>query len=251
LVRVSSIVTSLAGGGFELDEFEGGFDDAFGLDGGHAAVVDGTFAEEAGGTVDGFADDAGEGAGGAGGDMVGCAEDGYGGDGEGAGDVHGAGVVGEKGGAGGGDGDELVEFRFAGEVVDADLFGFDLRLDFFAEGAFVGGAEEGDGGIGFAGELDGGGGEAFGEPAFGGAVGGAGANADPVAAEVSLVEDLVAEAGEVVDAGEADGFDGGDAVDEAGAAEEFEVVEALVGRDFAGFGGEMGSLRRRPRASRE
>lgn len=220
----------------ELDEREGFLHNAGGVDGFHAAMVDGAFAEKARAAFDRFAYDAGEGPGGTGGDVVGGAEDGDGGDAECAGDVHGAGIVGEEGAAGGGDGDELVEFGFAGKVVGFDAGGGDLRLDLVAEGAFIGGAEQGYRGGGLPGETDGGLGKAIGEPAFGGTVGGAGADADPVAGELAVAEEGLAVLYQVRDAGEADGIDGGDAVNEAGAAEEFEVVEALVVGDFAGFG---------------
>lgn len=66
-----------------------------GRDARHAAVIDGTFAELAGGAIDGLADNAGVGTDGTGADVVGGAEDGEAGSAGGVGDVHGAAVVGE------------------------------------------------------------------------------------------------------------------------------------------------------------
>lgn len=199
-------------------------------------MVDGAFAELARSAVEGLAEDAREGAGRPGGDMIRRAEDGDAGDAEGAGDVHRAGVVGEKGGAGGGDGDELIELRFARKIVVCDARGVEQSLDLLAEFAFVSRAEYGHAGAGLAGDFGGGFGEALWQPALGGAEGGAGADADPLAVEVQFAEEFAALFGEEGDAGEANGVDVRDSVDEASAAEEFEVVIPLVFRDFAGFG---------------
>ncbi len=198
-------------------------------------MVDRALAEQTGAALDLLADDTGEGSGGAGGDVIGGAENGDCRNVERSGDVHGAGVICKEGDAGGGDGDKLFELRFAREIMDSDAFGGDGDFDIFAEFAFSLGAKYGHAGGGLAGQIDGGGGEAFGEPALGGTKGCAGADAKPVAAELALAKDRVALFDKVFETGDSNGVHGGEAVDEAGATKEFEIVEALMIRDFARF----------------
>src|ERR1039458_10532175 len=91
------------------------FRSQFGGNGGHATVVDGTLAEQAGTAFGMRADYARQRAGGAGGGVIGCAEDGNGGNAQRASDVHGAGIVGQEEAAGRGEIDEFAERGLAGE----------------------------------------------------------------------------------------------------------------------------------------
>lgn len=126
---------------FLLQQVECGLRHSFRGDAGHAAVIDGAIAEQAGAATDGLTNDAGEGAGGSGGDVIGGAEDGDGGDAEGGGDMHGSGIVGEADEGGRGHFNELAERGFAGEIVGGDGEGIEVAVNHLADAALFGGTE--------------------------------------------------------------------------------------------------------------
>lgn len=105
-----------------------------------------------------------------------------------------------------------------------------VAVDFVADGNLVARAKEQEASPAVLLKLPGGGSEVFGGPALGATEGGAGADADERAGAEAIAA-LLARSGGPVETDE--GF-GGEAIDEAGAAEQLEVMEALVGRGVAG-----------------
>ena len=188
-----------------VQHFQGGFGDKVGFDASHAAVVDGAFAEETGAAFDRMSNDAREGAGGTGGLIVSGTENSNGGDTEGRADVHSTGIVGEDETAGGEDFDEGGEGGFSGEVDGFDFGVGDSGANLFADFEFGLGAQDQGSGAGFASDLDGGFGEAFGKPAFCGAISGSGADSDGGWGFDEGLETFPAGAGSFFCAGELDG----------------------------------------------
>ena len=140
------------GGGF-LQQLQRGFGHARGADAGHAAVVDGAFAQQAGAAIGGFAHHAGQRAGGAGGGIVGRAENRDGGHAQRGGDVHRAGIVGQEQAAGGGQVDEFAERGFAGQVANRDARCAQRRRHGLAQRALGRRSENQDGGLQRAGDC--------------------------------------------------------------------------------------------------
>ncbi len=200
------------------------------FDAGHAAVVDGAFALEAGAAFDWFAHDAGEGTGGAGGDIVRCAEDRYRRHAQGGGDMHGSGIVGEIDAAGGGHIDKFGERCLAREISRGSGAGAGNGI---TQLAFRLRSEDGDVCAEVVGDAAGGCGEAVGKPLFRGSIGGSGADADDGFAEAQGLES--SEAGDARGgcAVEADHFIIRQSVKNSGAVQEFEIVKTLMPRNFS------------------
>ena len=140
--------------------------------------------------------------------------------------MHGSGVVGENEVAGGEEFDEFAEGGLSGEGLGP---AFEVVVHFVADGNFILRAEQEDAGVVLVGDLAGGLGEIFGGPALGSTEGGTRADAYDFA---------FAQSGTAFDAGffgaiKANEEFGGKGVDEAGAPQEFQIVEALVGRRVA------------------
>ncbi len=142
--------------------------------------------------------------------------------------MHGPGVVGEDEVAGGEEFDELGQGGGAGEGLSLVV---EMTIHLVADGDFVAGAEEDEAGVQVVGHGAGGGGETLGGPALGASEGGTGADADDLAGAQAFAS-FGACGGRAV---ETDEQLGGEGIDEAGAAEQFEVMEALVGRRVAGL----------------
>jgi len=220
-----------------LGEFcvKGRFDHG-GSDGGHAAMIGGAAAEEAGAAVGLLLNDGEARGDGCGAFGIGGAENGDYWETDGCGDVHGAGIVAEEEVTLREERGEIGDGRFAGEVDGGTLeFGGDGGGD----GKFTGGAEEDHVGVGVRKVSVQGFGEAIGGPAFGGAVGGSSTDGDArgMRAGACFEQDLRGALAARIRDAKGDVRFVGELIEPICATEEFEVVKLFVGRNFTGLGG--------------
>ena len=150
--------------------------------------------------------------------------------------MHGSAVVGEIKAAGSRQVDELAERGATGQIARIHARGAEGGGDGFAQFAFGGRTENQHSGAERESNGAGGLGESVRRPALGISICGAGADTDCRAIDAEGAQAREARLARRRNAIEADGGRIREVFDQAGAAQQFQVIEALVARDVAGFG---------------